>query len=610
MRKVFILIFCLTLLMVTTGCPDSLSLGGAITIGGFSEEIKPITGAISGKVVILPESGSSKVMFKPGEDVDVTVINSKGELLARTKTNVEGFFIVGNLFPGIVTVRASNPQSSVEATTTVKAGESTSLFLTLGNISAGGPVTITGKVVDSEGHPVVGANVIDITEGEKSGYKTSTGIDGSFSLIIPGLETPRTIEVEDKNNNIITTTSVNKNKTTDIIITLNPNVRTVSGKVRDKVNPKVYIPNATVRVAGTQISTNTDVNGNFKLRGVPMEQVTLEVVDVDGYMKGSTSLESSYDKQEVKNVLIEIHPVGSIKINLQVRTCDPLGLEEEGEGNNCYKCFNINREPADAGMCRNPNKDIKLESSKILSNNNDAESAIYDNPYRFIIFPNPQTVICDPDTGLDAEIIVDDLNIVKKFCYPKTKRRDIFNQIGIYIGTVYDPNNIVTVTLDNIPGGKRTFSVAVDQMETQKSIETFIPPKDTVATELITLYPVRPIHTFGEIVGTITGVCPEDYPNIRVAFLTLDEKTLFLTNDAALTAKLDNYGVGVDTAGNYLLKNVPTGTRIVIAGVKDNTGNYSKKYMPKATGLINVRAGERNIAPPINIEKNSDVECK
>ena len=45
----------------------------------------------------------------------------------------------------------------------------------------GQPVTVTGKVVDASGMPVIGAAVI--VKGTTIG--TSTGVDGDFSLQVP-----------------------------------------------------------------------------------------------------------------------------------------------------------------------------------------------------------------------------------------------------------------------------------------------------------------------------------------------------------------------------------------------------------------------------------------
>lgn len=536
------------------------------------------TGSISG-IALVP---TTEKTFVPAENATIKVISEKGELITTVKTNDRGQFIATNIPPGNVKVNVSTAQSSMEIAAEVKAGKVTPLNqIKVDNALGGGtgPVTITGKVIDQNNQPIANSTVTDITGG-KTTSTTITDSEGKFSLLVEQIEKTRNLEIV--SGNLITSTAVTSEKTSDISITLIANARTVSGTVKDSVNTNVPVKSATVTVGGSSISTTTDDTGKFMLRGIPLNQLTIESSNVEGYNRGSIVLNAITPGERTDEITIYMTPIGSLRVNLARADSFKIKCFDEDcspTGNNLSPCTQPKEAPED------------------------------DNQY------------VHGDT-LEGTVIIEGTNIKQTFSYLPTPSKPIYALCGAekdLIGNVYLFNVIKSFEINNIPGGIKHVTVSMTGMETQKGLEVVIPSRDIVSTELILLYPVQPAVIFGDISGKITCVHSADLPNVRVSTLAISEPFdmtgllakiqyfgAMTTFGASTLEGVLNKGVGVDSSGNYTLTKVPTGTRIIIVGVYDSDAAvYDVKYISKAVVLLNVTGGKVNPAADICLEKHN-----
>ena len=95
----------------------------------------------------------------PGAVVSVT--NASGHLVAQTRTEVSGTFILKNLPPGNVSVRIQLPGfSTVESVRTLYPGNNLwDTILTLGRLATTTTHLVRGKVMSRRGRPVPNATV-------------------------------------------------------------------------------------------------------------------------------------------------------------------------------------------------------------------------------------------------------------------------------------------------------------------------------------------------------------------------------------------------------------------------------------------------------------------
>ena len=535
-------------------------------------------GSISG-IALVPTTEKKLV---PASNATIKVMNEKGEVISTTKANDRGQFVVSDIPPGTVKVNVSTVQSSVEKQAEVKAGKVTALNQILLENSfggGGGPVTITGKVIDQAGQPIAEGTITDITGG-KTTSTTKTDSEGKFSLIVEQIDKSRTLEIV--SGNLITSTTVTAEKTTDLSLTLIANSRTITGTVKDRVNTNLPIKDVIVAVGGSSVSTTTDVNGKFTLRGISLNQLTIEASGMEGYNKGSVVLNSVMAGEQSSDVTIYMVPIGSLRVNIARADSFIIGCFDEDcapSGNNISPCI----QPAETP-----------ENNNVFSHS-------------------------DP---LEGTVIIEGTNIKQTFSYPATPIKEIFSLCGAEkqkIGEVKVGNVVKSFEINNIEGGIKRLTVSMTGMEVQKGLEVAIPSRDIVSTELILLYQVQPAIIFGDVAGKITGVDSADLPNVRVNTLAISEPfdmTGLLTRlqyfgatstfTPSTLETILNKGVTVDSSGNYLLTKVPTGTRILIAGVYDSTAAlYDVKYISKAIVLLNVIGGKVNPAPDINIEKHN-----
>ena len=562
------LFVCILSLAIITGCQQVNKIEALLNQN--NTKIGSITG-----VALIPTTDKT---WAPAVSANVKVVNEKGEEIASGKTNEKGQFLVSNIPFGKVKINVSTTQSSTEMSEDID-----SAIFPLGTVKldnafiGGGPSTITGKVIDQNNQPVAGAKITDITGGTASSI-TDSKEDGKFSLIVPQLDKPRTLEISA--GTLVTSTTVNPEKTSDLSIVLIANSRTLTGIVNDGVNKSLPVKGATVTISGSAVSTITNDKGEFSLRGVTLNQLTVEAGGLDGYMKGNTIVNAANSGESTNAITVYMTPIGSLRINLA--RADSFQL----------LCFDEDCSPTglNIGVCTQPK-----------------EAPENDNVYYHT-------------NSLEGSIMIEGTTIKQTFEYPPTPTQDIMATCGSEpkrIGTIHVRNVVKSIQIDNIPGGVKHVTVSMTGMETQKGVEIVIPSSDVISTELILLHDVQPAVVHGDISGKITGVDAADIDNIRVGSLAVSEPF----DMTGLLAKLNYFGAtstfkaatiedvlnrGVKTVGgNYLLTNVPTGTRIVIAGVVNSDGNYDTTYITKATVLTNVVGGKVNRATDINLEKHA-----
>jgi TonB-linked SusC/RagA family outer membrane protein len=192
-----------------------------------------------------------------------------------------------------------------------------------------GQRTITGKVTDAAGEPIIGANVI---VKEAPGIGTNTDLDGLYSVNVPtdgktlifsytGFETQEIAITSAKEINV----TLSEGKLLDEVVVTGTGVATgrkslafdvqVLGPTKLPVAPSADIGNALVgKLAGAQIST---VNGspgskiNMLLRGVnSIRGGTQPMILLDGVQVASTGLES-LDLNNIDRIEVVSGPAAS-----------------------------------------------------------------------------------------------------------------------------------------------------------------------------------------------------------------------------------------------------------------------------------------------------------
>ena len=520
------------------------------------------TGAISGSIT------STNPDALKGATVRVTDKNNTE--LATVKTNESGQFLISGIPAGPVTITVNTTQNSETAAITVLAGSVTQVPV-MELIRAATNSTsqqVTGKVLDSSGVPLAGATVTDLTGGQATS-QTTTNDKGEFLLAVGSLDKPRSLVVT--KGDLTTTASVTADKLTNLTVTLIPNARSIAGTVRDAVFSDNTLADVTVGVNGTSIAATTDSKGNFTLRGVPFDRVTLSASGKDGY--NTASLIEDTGTTNVTDAQLNMTPFGNVVVHFQAASSQfspELSL-----------AANVAAFPGSFTL-------FKLFAG-------DPGTAFYDN----------KTPMLNATTGT---IQIKGTSITQDFDYPPAPTKDIVTLAGQFLDKVYMQNVVTTITLKGVPGGRHDVSVSMGRHFIQKSIPIVIQPLETVSTDLIVLRDVASDITIGDVVGKILGVRAPDMTAVRIGFLGNNE-----TIDMSLAAPDPNRpgvrtvkevldrGVAPDADGRYRLFNVPTGTRLIIAGVADSQGGYNNAYVPNTTSLLNVVSGQTNQAPDLTL---------
>lgn len=551
----------------------------ALTLALLAACASPVTptGAISGSVLTSSQQSAA--------NAKVSVYDQHNNLLASGTTNALGQFLISNVPVGDVTVIVSTAQNSEQARVNVLAGRVASVppMQLIKAASSTTATAITGRVVDKNNNPVANATVTDMTGGQPS-VQTVTNASGEFSLTVARMDKPRTLEVA--KDNMVTSTTVTTDKVTGLSVTLIPNVRTISGTITDAVFSDRRVADVTVKVAGTTISTATDVNGNFLLRGVPFDRVTVEASGKEGYGIATVAQEPGQDN--LTGVNFELTPYGNLVVQFAAESSpygQGLSLQQQHQlFAPFWRHFDVN------GDQRGGNRNGSYPDYQ------DGEF-FYDNGLAIL-------------NDIPGTVSVEGTSQSQDFIYLKAKEDAVLSQAGQELGKVRWANWTQQVVFKGVPGGTRSVSVSLLGHEIQKGISVIVPPLDTVSTDLIVLRRLQSNVTVGDVDGRILGVDSADMSNVRVGFvpqgysvdMTLGSpdpnRPMVLTVKQVLDA-----GSTPNSDGIYRLFRVPTGSRVVVAGVVDGRGGYDGPYVPNTVSLLNVVEGVINQAPDLRLHK-------
>lgn len=551
----------------------------ALTLAILAACASPVTptGAISGSVLTSSQQSAA--------NAKVSVYDQHNNLLASGTTNALGQFLISNVPVGDVTVIVSTAQNSEQAKVNVLAGRVASVPpMALTKAASSTTATaVSGRVIDKNNSPVANATVTDMTGGRANG-QTVTNANGEFSLNLTSLDKPRTIEVA--KDNMVTSTTVTSDKVIGVSITLIPNVRTISGTITDGVFSDRRLADVTVKVVGSTISTATDVNGNFTLRGVPFDRVTIEASGKEGY--GIASQVQEPGRDTVAGIDLALTPFGNLVVQFAAESSPygaGLGLQQQHQLFAPYwRHFDVN------GDQRGGNRNGAYPDYQ------DGEF-FYDN----------WLAVEGVSSG---SVTIEGTNLNQDFSYSPATVTSIISVDGKELGKVRSQNFVHQVIFKGVPGGSKNVTISMLGHEMQKGISVIVPPLDTVTTDLIVLKRLQSNITVGDVDGRILGVDAADMGKVRVGFvpqgysvdMTLGSpdpnRPLVLTAKQVLDA-----GSTPNSDGIYRLFRVPTGSRIVVAGVVDGRGGYDGPYVPNTVSLLNVVEGVINQAPDLRLHK-------
>lgn len=473
---------------------------------------------------------------------------------------------------------------------------------------------VTGILRNSEDQPLANVTVRDKNSTFR---KTVTDATGRFSLEVIGSE------IEVLNGLVPITIAIDEFQKNSTVKVNTTNIRSISGKIIDKTNSNIFLKDIKVKVQGSSVSARSDKDGNFTLSGAPVEPFILEVESPKGYAPFNVEIPpATFDNsQKPQNVTqdLALSPVGSVQVNF---------IAESAPGFDRLPCeLNLNPPaPAPNGSFVsfvNPQSYINCFAFT-MTGPNGSDIPEYDNTY-FV------------DVPLRATITVEGTGITQTVTYPITPFRILYGSDPTTGDTVkisdraHAANVVFSVQLDNVPGGRQSITISMDGHQTQKSLPVYIPPNDTISTELITLYRVQPISSFGDVKGVIKGSQPLPAgKELRIVYLDLKDSFNYIptvgdkTNPDLLAAIQSALASGPkttatevkDAQGNFLrhefyLKNVPTGSRIMLAAAVVNSDDtLSDCYIPNTSVLLNVRASQINLAPDLELTRRlTESDC-
>ncbi len=574
---------------------DKGAISGSVTFDNTSNDAPPETTV---KIIrdqdIFEKDKNGKVVQDPKTKKD-KILERKGQTLDSIKLSSTGTFLVTNLRPGTVIVSISSAkQPPSELASTIEAGKVTKLRnVAFNQPNSGAPqvhptLSISGKVVRADGTPIASARVSDVTGGFINNF-TTTNSEGEFNLPTSQFTTSRNLEIS--SDNLTTSLAVTPEQIENLTIPLIANSRSVKGAVFDSVLRNKVIPNITVRVVGTTISTVTDTNGTFTMRGVPLTSTTLEFSSADGsYVTFTQNVASSNDSTETDLKSLYIRPIGNLSVTLLAESSPVLTT-----------ALFVN------GVCPRGYSAIRVNST--------TSNCYYDNEFHYL-------------DDIQGSLQLEGTNITKSFTYPKTPIytvKEFITATETADRILFLSNLEFSVPLNNIPGGEYNLTVVLPFHQTQKGLKVVIPSNDTIATERVLMRHVLQVISVGDIRGKVlikdrAGKQASLSGAIKVAAI---DASLNLAGNVTLTSGdtkkvinaifenrddtnvkdlISSYDDAVQADGTYTLKNAPTGTKIIVAGVVDG-GVLSDAYLPATYSLLNVVSGSINAAPDLDIIK-------
>lgn len=549
------------------------------------------TGAISGlvlKVETLQTSVTSPATVRtvPAKDVVIKIKEQGGRELQTVKTNAQGQFFLDKLPPTTQTnkldllVASEAPQKIDVIVGRVTDVGAISLTNTATTQALTNKQTVTGLLIRPDTSALANAEVRDKKFPE---IRTTTDNQGSFTLETLSEEIEVILAGQTRT---VTVADVLARGT--IQLDISNTSRILLGMVSDSSNSNILIGGAKVKIVGSNQSTLTADDGSFKLFGAPISAFTFEVEDKAGYKGGVFSIAPGQSGTEVRKDVTML-PVGNLRVNMQLENVPTFNLPLD-KPSGCVVNYNCSK------------YDVSLNNQI-----DEPQENFYDNSLGTL-------------TGLSGTIEIQGTGIKKDFSYPAAPKRDILATTGVNsvkIGEVILANPIVSITLDNVPGGRRNITVSLEGTEVQKSLSVFIPAQDTISTELITINRSRAISGLGDLKGKILGVDAKDLANVRVTFMDVGTPLLYIPSSEVRqdfltrveTALLGTDASSLDSQNMFLLRNAPTGSRSVVAGVVDSTNKLSPCYIPNTSVPLNVVPGTATFVPEITLSKRNISGC-
>ncbi|MBF2053552.1 MAG: carboxypeptidase regulatory-like domain-containing protein [Candidatus Sericytochromatia bacterium] len=440
---------------------------------------------------------------------------------------------------------------------------------------------IVGTLLDTNGNPLSNARVQDKEFNFRS---TTTNAQGEFTLEVssPELEVtpdgqlfPFSVGVEAFDDNPLVTIDTN-------------NIRIVEGVLGDQTNSNVFLEGVRIRVQGSNISTRTGEGGRFVLNGAPIAPFVLEVEPPTGYAPITLQIPpATFDSNQAPEKVaqdIQLQPVGSIVVNFAAESSPfvSCGLDDAQEYIH----------PLAPNSCK-----------RVLASFEPV--ATYHN---YLSILNPQRAFVEVE-GTD---IVEEIEYPVTPFYPVTvigRTGDIVKITDEFL----DFNVNMSLKLKNVPGGQQNITISMTNFQTQKSIPIYVPPGDTISTERIILRRPQVVSGLGDVKGIIKGINPDLPGELRITFIDMGDDVNYdprrnellnptLLNRIQANLSSGNIDVVNKQTGEYYLRNVPTGTRIMLVAAMVNAdGTLSDCYIPNTSVLLNVRSGQINLAPDMNI---------
>ena len=236
---------------------------------------------------------------------EATVRLSVGSRAAQTDS--DGDFSFDGLFPGAIKLHASAPGYNpfLQEDLNIKKDEEKSLHLELnGNAALAGRVVRKGTT-----NPISGASV----QVADSHYRTQTDTSGRFQFeAIPGIRT--TLECSaDGYAPSSTSWNLPPNQRSAVELELE-RCTVLTGRLVDATNNEP-IRNATIRIRGTGLSTESDSDGNFRLEDVRQDKVTLEI-EAPGFRPIVSEVTTEGEMFDFREALSPILKPGEVRIVL------------------------------------------------------------------------------------------------------------------------------------------------------------------------------------------------------------------------------------------------------------------------------------------------------
>lgn len=592
----------------TTQTPTSNPSSSVTTTSGS-------TAAVSG--VVYKDYGTDGRLVPPDTAATVQVLDD-GKEVASVKTDLLGRFYIGNI-----------PAPKEGKNYVIKVAnlyeEAKTLFpgrvLNLSSIKTLAQTNtqqaqqlqrVTGILVNKDNQPLANVEVRDKTSPFR---KTTTDATGRFTLEILGQD----IEVLNGLVPIVIAASEFQTRSTVQVDTTN--IRTITGKIIDKTNSNVILSNVRVKVQSSSVSARSDDAGNFSLSGAPVAPFILEVESPKGYAPFSVEIppaifDAGTQRPQNYTQNLSLQPVGSIQINFVAETAPGFDRLPPVRNPDYTASSNVETPPQICGSY------INCDMFP-LTGPNAPPRPIYNNTLAVL-------------NELTAFVSVEGSGVTQQIAYPPAPFQIVYGSDPatgepVKVDDQYYAGNVVmSVKLDDIPGGRQSVTISMTGFQTQKSIPVYVPPNDTISTELITLYRVEPISSFGDVKGVIRGTKPlPGGKELRIVYLDVKEDLNYepilgdatdpelleriqeaLDSDRSETATENNKGPDGRTGTaddtfmyhEYYLKNVPTGSRIMLAAaVVDDDGELSDCYIPNTSVLLNVRASQINLAPDLEL---------